>query len=150
MSNEVIFYELKRPNASIPWPHEYIINCQDAELNDVVAQYHVYRSESDGRNGYRAEFVYTKNENLMYSRITYFDATADSVNHRDLLHYRKLLPLIDKYHNWSIQYNKMYGIIKTKLDMYNTPENSILNYGNYGSVDLFGLKFQNPELDQNP
>jgi hypothetical protein len=149
MSNEVIFYELKRPNSSIPWAHEYIINCRDEELNDVVAQYHILRQERDGRNGYQDEILYTDNVDIIHSKVTFFNATPESVNHIDLLQYRRLLPLISKYWEWSIQYNKMYGIIKTKLDTYNTPENSILNYGDYGSVDLFGLKFQNPVLDQN-
>jgi hypothetical protein len=142
MPNQVIFHELKRPNASIPWAHEYIINNQDQELNSVRSQYYQLREYASGDNGWKSEYVETNDPNCIYLKFTYFNATPESVNHRALLHYRKIINDIKEWDNWNILYNKMYGIIKTKIDPHNNPANSILNYGDYGGVETFGLRFQ--------
>lgn len=143
MPNQVIFHELKRPNASIPWAHEYIINNHDQELNTVRSQYYQLREYANGGNGWKSEYIGTNDPTCIYLKFTYFNATTESVNHQALLYYRKILPDIKEWDKWSILYNKMYGITHTKIDSHNTPDNSILNYGDYGSVETFGLKYQN-------
>jgi hypothetical protein len=142
MPNQVILHELKRPNASIPWAYEYIINNKDEELNTIRNQYCRLRDYANGTHGWKSEYVLTSDPNIIYAKFTYFNATTESVNHQALLYYRRILNDVKEWHEWNILYNKMYGIIKTKIDSHNTPTNSILNYGDYGSVETFGLKFQ--------
>lgn len=143
MPNQVIFFELTRPNAEVPWAHEYIISVTEQELNDVRVQYYHLREQADGRNNWQSEYVETDNPHVLLLKFTYFNTTSESVNHLALLHYKKLMPEIDKWEKWNTEYNKMWGITRTKMDAHNTPKNSILNYGDYGRVETFGLKFQN-------
>lgn len=142
MPNQVIFFEVTRPNADIPWAHEYIINTTDEELKSIRDEYVLLRKLGDGRNGWMSEYIATDDPKKIYIKFTYFNVTSESVNHCALLHYRRILPEVKGYDTWSILYNKSYGIIKTKIDAHNTTENSILNYGDYGRVDAFNLKFQ--------
>jgi hypothetical protein len=142
MPNQVIFHELKRPNASIPWAHEYIISNKDVELNTVLYQFNLLQEYASGNNGWTREYVYTDDPNLMYVKCTYFGATSESVNHRALLHFKQIAANVAEWTQWKNNYQKMYGITKSKIDAHNRPDNSILNYGDYGRVETFGLKFQ--------
>jgi len=142
MPSYSIYFELTRPNADIPWAHKYIINSTDEKLNKIKKQHSLLKAYSQGQNGLTAEYLQTDNENLIMLKITYAGATAESVNHVALLHYKKMLPLIKDWEQWSIEYNKMWGITKTKIYPHNTRSNSILNNGDYGSTERFKVRFQ--------
>lgn len=142
MPNTEIYFELSRPNAEIPWAHEYIINTSDEKLNKIQAQYNLLRTYGQGHGGLTSEYIPTENQNLILLKLTYAGATPESVNHLALLHYKKMLPLTKDWEQWSIEYNKMWGIIKTKIYPHNTLSNSILNNGDYGGYERFKVRFQ--------
>lgn len=144
MTNQVVIYEITRPNTEIPWAHEYIINNKDASLNEVYNQYLILRAESDGRNGWKSEYA-NEDKTAMLLKVTYNGATPESVSHVASLHYKRILPLIEKWDKWSTQYNKSQGIVKTRIDSHITPKNSILNNGDFGQIDSFSVKFQSPQ-----
>ena len=142
MPNQEINFELTRPNAEIPWAHEYIINTLDEKLNEIQAQYNLLRTYGQGQSGLTSKYIPTENQNVIFLKLTYAGATPESVNHLALLHYKKMFPLTKDWERWSIDYNKMWGITKTKIYPHNTHANSILNNGDYGGYERFNVRFQ--------
>lgn len=142
MPNQEIYFEYVRPNADVPWAHEYIIKSADQELKHIQDQYNHLRTYSSEENGLTSQYVKTDNTNMILLKLTYIGTTPESVNHVALLHYKKILPFIKDWEQWSINYNKMWGISRVKIDPHNTLKNSILNNGEYGGYERFAIRFQ--------
>ena len=116
-SNLSNYFKLTRPNASIQWAHEYILTSKDQELKPVLNQYILLKKFTDGGNGWTTDYFSTDDDCVMWLRCTYDNSTFDSISHQAVLYTKRIKPYIRKWEQWSINYNKMYGIRKVLIDM---------------------------------
>jgi hypothetical protein len=108
----------KRPNQSVLWSSEYILQSTDPSLVEVKDAYNRYRKLTDSSNGWHLTVKQDADPTVIHYVHTFGPtANRETIEHIALMYYHQHYQECRAWHSWVQEYVKLHNIHQIGVDI---------------------------------